>query len=356
MRILQIIDSLEVGGAEKMSVNYANALAKEITFSGLVVTRKGGALKNQINSSVNYFFLNKRSAIDVGAIFRLKAYCKKNQVEFVHAHSTSYFTAFLLKLIYPNIKIIWHDHYGLSEFLSTRKSFFLKMASLFFQGIIVVNYQLKSWAEKELKCKNILYLPNFTHFDNQEVEHTKLLGEPGKRILNLANLRLQKNHFLLIDVAERLQKTHPDWTFHLVGKDFNDGYSEKIRKTIEEKNINNIFIYGATTDIGNVINSSDIAILTSQSEGLPVAVLEYGLFKKAVVSTNVGEIPFVINDGKNGYLVPNYDVEIFYEKLVQLIEDEKLRAGFGESLYNTILEKHSEEAIMKIYLDWIKKL
>ena len=40
MRILQIIDSLEAGGAERMAVSYANALANEIEFSGLIATRK----------------------------------------------------------------------------------------------------------------------------------------------------------------------------------------------------------------------------------------------------------------------------------------------------------------------------
>ena len=56
MRIIQIIDSLEVGGAEKMAINYANALAQRIEFSGLIATRKEGDLKSQINENVDYFY------------------------------------------------------------------------------------------------------------------------------------------------------------------------------------------------------------------------------------------------------------------------------------------------------------
>ena len=44
MRIVQLIDSLEAGGAERMAVNYANELAGQIDFSGLVVSRKEGLL------------------------------------------------------------------------------------------------------------------------------------------------------------------------------------------------------------------------------------------------------------------------------------------------------------------------
>ena len=60
MRIIQLIDSLEAGGAERMAVSYANALAQEIEFSALVATRKEGPLLNQIESNVPYLFLNKK--------------------------------------------------------------------------------------------------------------------------------------------------------------------------------------------------------------------------------------------------------------------------------------------------------
>ncbi|GAQ48948.1 glycosyl transferase [Flavobacterium psychrophilum] len=55
MRVLQIIDSLNAGGAERMAVNYANALADKIEFSGIVVTRKDGILKKQLGNNVPFF-------------------------------------------------------------------------------------------------------------------------------------------------------------------------------------------------------------------------------------------------------------------------------------------------------------
>ena len=64
MRIVQIIDSLEAGGAERMAINYANSLSKNISFSGLVVSRKEGLLVNQIDQKVSYLFLKKRKTID----------------------------------------------------------------------------------------------------------------------------------------------------------------------------------------------------------------------------------------------------------------------------------------------------
>jgi glycosyltransferase involved in cell wall biosynthesis len=357
MRIVQIIDSLEIGGAEKMAVNYANTLSKRVDFSGLVATRAEGNLKSQLSSPVSYLFLKKKSTVDFRAVLRLRSYCKNNKVEYLQPHSSSYFTALLVKLVYPKVAIIWHDHNGLSEFISSQKSFALKTASFFFKGIIVVNYKLKAWAEKELNCKKVIYLPNFTTIDNLESVETTLKGISGKRILCLANLRDQKNHFFLLEVAEKLKVSHPDWTFHLVGKDFEDEYSKQLRASITAKNLEyHVFIYGSKNDVKNIINQSDIAILTSKSEGLPVSLIEYGLSKKPVVSTKVGEIPLIIKDTVNGFIAEPNDTESFYQKLLKFTEDDNLQVQMGDALYRTIIENHSEEGVITNYLKWVLSL
>ena len=357
MRIVQVIDSLEIGGAEKMAVNYANALLTKIEFSGLVATRAEGSLKNQLNEKVSYLFLNRKRIIDFGAVLRLRKYCKENNIDFIQAHGTSYFFSVLLKIVYPKVKIVWHDHNGLSEFISSEKSLALKIGSFFFIGIIVVNYKLKDWAEKQLNCKKVIYLPNFTTIDNSALYETILKGESGKRILCLANLRDQKNHFFLLEVAIKLKKTNPDWTFHLVGKDFEDDYSKQLKALILKKKLEeNVFIYGSKNDISNIINQSEIAILNSKSEGLPIALIEYGLMKMPVVLTKVGEIPFIIKDGIEGFLVDVNDVDLFYEKLTKYIQDEDLRVQMGDSLHQTIIKNHSKKGIVTNYLNWVSDL
>jgi len=353
MRIVQIIDSLEAGGAERMAVNYANALAIELPFAALVSTRKEGSLKQQIDGNVSYLFLQKKGAIDITAVLRLRQFCKKQNIDYLHAHSSSFFIAVLVKLSLPKIKIIWHDHDGMSEFLEQRKTFFLSVASIFFSGIISVNNKLKAWAEQKLKCKNVIYIPNFTGSGSTE-QHTVLSGEKGKRILCLANLRPQKNHLLLVEVAKLLKKSHPDWSFHLVGKDFKDDYANVIRDSIATNGLKQyVYIYGSRNDTNAIIAQSDIAILTSKSEGLPVSLLEYGFHKKPVVVTNVGEIPSIIKANLNGSIVENDNVNQFYSAIVKLIENESLRMNLGQTLYEDIMQNYSEQAIIKKYLDWL---
>lgn len=354
MRIVQLIDSLHAGGAEKMALSYANSLSQKIAFSGLVVSREEGTLFSQIDSSVNYAFLNKKRVFDFSSILIFRKYLKANNVEIIHCHSTSFFFAFLIKMMLPKIKMIWHDHYGDSEFLEKRPKFILKICIPTFDGIIVVNKKLKIWSQEKLKFKNVIYLRNFASRQIVNVKETILKGEDKKRIISIANLRNQKNHELLIEIAIMLKKSHIDWSFHLIGKDFNDTYSKKIKKLIIDNNLTeNIYMYGTKKDIANILNQSEIAILTSKSEGLPVTLLEYGFNKKPVIVTDVGEISSIITNNINGYIVPSEEAQLFYERLVKLIENESIRKDFSTNLQATINNYFSEEVIVKQYLNWL---
>lgn len=356
MRILQIIDSLEAGGSERMAVNYANELAKDIEFSGIVVTRKEGSLLSQINDKTHYFYLNKKSLFDLRAIIKLRRIVVKNKINIIHVHSTSFFIAFLIKMTKPSLKLIWHDHYGDSEFLEKRPMFALRIIIPFFYGVIAVNNKLKYWAQKKLKKKNTIYLPNFASFEFKDDGETMLNGTDGKRIVCLANLRKQKNHFLIIDAAQKLKISYPDWTFHFVGKDFEDDYAAQIKNLIVKLNLeNHIFLYGSKNDIKNILNQSEIGVLTSVSEGLPVSILEYGLSKMPIIVSNVGEIPNFVVSKINGYVFQSNDSDDFYKSLVDLIENKKLRFEFGSQLYNTVEENFSHKSIIKQYLKWLKE-
>jgi glycosyltransferase involved in cell wall biosynthesis len=357
MRIVQIIDSLEAGGAERMAVNYANALARKIEFSGLIATRKEGILLDQVDKKVEYLYLNKKKKIDLRAILRLRNYIKKYKVNIIHAHSSSFFIAVLVKLTLPQIKIIWHDHYGVSQDLSVRKNLGLKLGSLFFAGTIAVNSALKNWAESYLWCSNISYFPNFIDDHLKSNEKIFLNGFEGKRIICVANLRPQKNHELLINAANSIKDKFPDWSFHLFGKDFNDAYSDTLKKKAEDLKLQNIvYFYGTTCNVSSALEQCNIAVLPSLSEGLPLALLEYGLHKLPVVVTDVGEISKIITSEKVGLIVNSNDLNQFEKAIQRLIENENERIEMGLRLNDHIQLNFSQKSIIDKYVLWLSSL
>jgi len=357
MRIVQIIDSLEPGGAERMAVNYANVLSEKIEFSGLITSRKEGLLLNQIDKDVSYLFLKKKKRIDFGAVFRLRKYLKSNNIDIIHAHSSSFFIAVLVKMILPKIKIIWHDHYGISQDLSSRKSWSLKIGSLFFTGIISVNSALRDWAKSYLWCSNIIYFPNFILDSSISNEKINLNGSEGKRIICVANLRPQKNHILLINAANVIKDKFPDWTFHLFGKDFNDSYSDHLKKKVKDLQLQNtVYFYGTTNNVNASLLQCQIAVLPSLSEGLPLAILEYGLNRLPVIATNVGEISKIIISEIEGIMIESNNCNALVTAIENLIESEKYRNDIGLNLFNKVQKDFSAETILSNYILWLKSL
>jgi glycosyltransferase involved in cell wall biosynthesis len=355
MKTLQVIDTLETGGAEKLAVTYANALSTEVEASFLCATRKEGVLKNQVSEEVGYFFLNRKSTFDFGAIKRLKVFIKENEIKIVHAHATSFFIVFLTKLSYPKFKMVWHDHYGNSEFLAKRKAFAIKIASYAMNGVISVNQRLKDWAENNLAVSKVEYLSNFPVKSETVEASTKLHGVDGKRIICLANLRPQKDHFNLLQAFE--QVAHDDWTLHLIGKDFEDDYSRRVKLFIYDHKLSEkAFVYGSKEDVSHILNQCDIGVLSSQSEGLPIALLEYGLHELAVLTTNVGECSRVVSDETKGEIVPPSDTALFVERLEFLMKNKNERLAKAKNLHTHIQKNFAQKAIIQQLIKFYSEL
>lgn len=353
MKVLQLIDSLQTGGAERMAVNYANLLVGLVDKSYLCTTRLEGALKNTLHKDVGYVFLNKKHVIDFKAIKKLNTFIKTHNITVVHAHSTSYVQAAILKFFNNNVNVVWHDHNGNRNSNGLLENIVLKVCSLFFNKVIVVNANLKLWAEKNLFTKNIYYLSNFSVLE-EEKQQTVLKGNDGKRIVCLANLRHPKNHILLLKAFKKNLNTESNWSLHLIGEDFNDAYSNRIKTYIIENELEErVFLYGLKQDVKYVLSQCDIGALSSSSEGLPLSLVEYGLAKLAVVATNVGDCNKVISKKTEGILVNSNSVDLFSEGLLHFINNETERKQAGEMLYknvaNNFSAKKNLEQLISIY-------
>ncbi len=354
MRVLQLIDSLRPGGAEKMAVNIANALVPQVDRSFLCCTRQEGFLKNELTTEVGYLFLNKRSSFDPQAILKLRQFIKENNIEIVHAHSTSFFLAVLLKLSGKQFKFIWHDHYGESELLEQREFKILKVFSRFFDGIISVNTVLKEWAVKNLDCIKVIEIKNFIPEPDPAAEaKIKLKGEENHfKIICVANLRPQKDHFNLLKAFEMLdQDLHV--SLHLVGEDPVTAYSKSVLEALKNSSVKEkIFYYGTQTEIISLLQLADLGVLSSRSEGLPLALLEYGMAGLPVLCTDTGQCREVV--GEATMLVIKEDPLELAAGINNYIKNPSLLKRNSTILSKTVEKNYSQQKIISDILMFYK--
>jgi glycosyltransferase involved in cell wall biosynthesis len=97
-----------------------------------------------------------------------------------------------------------------------------------------------------------------------------------------------------------------------------------------------VTLFGIRQDVPEILRGCDIGILSSTSEGLPVALIEYGIAGLAAVATSVGQCPEVLDGGKCGVLVPAADSRALAEAILGLLRDVDRSRTLGVSLKNRV--------------------
>ena len=172
----------------------------------------------------------------------------------------------------------------------------------------------------------ILVLPNATPSMNSQ----HLASVDGRiRITFLGQLSKRKGSPELIAALQSLAY-RLDWVATLAG----DGTVEESRATVRSATMESrIKIPGwlDESETANLLDQTDILVLPSRAENLPMAILEGFARGIAVIATPVGAIPEVIKHGRNGLIVPAGDVPALAEALALLISDAELRRRLGDA-------------------------
>ena len=357
MKVLQIIDTLRPGGAERMAVSYANALVERVERSYLCCTREEGLLQRSISPEVGYIFLGKTSTIDLRAFWRLRKFVRQNKIDLIQAHSSSWFLGLVIKLSSGRVNLVWHDHFGRE--LKFRKAGLLKPASKYFNGIISVNEGLRKWSMANLKTSKVAFYPNFIPVPNKTFSSKNIMtiqGDPDSfRVLCVANMRPQKDHLNLLKSLKLVIQRSDLVSLHLVGKDENNDYSEQIKKIIEEEDIlkEKVFFYGEQEDVISIMKQCDLGILSSSSEGLPVALLEYGCAGLPVVVTDVGQCAGVV--AGNGRICPAADPVALAAEILFYFENPRARIKDATDFHKRVQKNYSEEVVLEKVLHFFNE-
>lgn len=344
--VLHLIDTLEPGGAETVAVDLVNHLSRERFRPFLGTTRREGPLAERILPDVGRLSLGRRRSFDPVALGRLSGFIRRHGISIVHAHSTSLFTAILATFIQPEVRVVWHDHFG-RHGQEERPVWLYGPVVRRAAGVIAVNEALARWSREQLGAERVWYLPNFAT-DIAPGPVPELPGEPGRRIVCVANLREQKDHPTLLAAMARVVREEPAAHLLLVGAEVEPGVAARVmemRRTLGLENC--VSLLGRRDDVPALLSGCGVGVLSSSAEGFPLALLEYGTAGLPAVATRVGQCAELLDEGDAGILVPPGDPGRLAEALLSLLRSPELRGALGARLRERVRSRYSAAAAME---------
>ena len=214
----------------------------------------------------------------------------------------------------------------------------LKVVSRFDKFIVLTEEDKGYWGDLE----NIQVISNARSF---------VIDEPAeledKKVIAVGRYCYQKDLGKLIDAWKIVCQEVDGWKLHLVG----DGEDREIlQQQIDGLELNDNVVLGrAETDMKTVYRSASMLALSSRYEGLPMVLLEAQAAGLPIVSFKCKCGPKdVIEDGLDGILVEEGDVEGLAAGMLKLIQNNGLRKSMGLAAYQRS-ERYAEENVMRMW-------
>lgn len=170
-------------------------------------------------------------------------------------------------------------------------------------------------------------------------------------------LRKLKRIDIILEVVKEIKNEIPNVKCLIMGEGSEINYLIQLREDLKLRE--NVEIRAYSKPIKNVLKISKLYILTSESEGLPMSIIEAMSCGLPVVVSDINDIPDVVKHGKNGFLVPPHDVQGFTKYCLKLLNNEILRISMGKQARATIERFYktdfSFEAVSKVWDNILKK-
>ncbi len=168
-----------------------------------------------------------------------------------------------------------------------------------------------------------------------------------KELISIGRLSTQKNFSSLIRICAVVFKKHPDWHLTIWGDGSERNHLENLIDTLGLNS--NVFLPGSTNNVSEKLLESSIFVLSSDFEGFGIAIVEAEECGLPIVSYSCPSGPKdIITDGKNGFLIPPGDEDMFAQRICRLIEVKELRCAMG----NEAKLNASKYSIKKIINSW----
>lgn len=339
LRIAMMIESDGPGGAEMMVFR----LSEELRERGHTIVPVGpengyGWLSDLFRGAgLTPEVFRIRRPIDPEGVRGLVQVFRKNRIDVVHSHEFTmavYGTAASRLLALPHVITM---HGGFTVCTALRRRIALRWAMRNSDQTVMVSRatQRQFATELGLDEKRFTVVPNgvLVRAGNAANAREEFGIRPGDCVLlAVGTLERHKGHRVLLEALARLARAGPTapWKLIIAGGRGGDQHEALLKYLRDERLNDRVHIVTDRNDIPDLLAVADVFVMPSLWEGLPMALLEAMVARKAIVASATAGIPEAIVDGRDGLLVPPGDVGALAQALHTLLTDPMRRILLSE--------------------------
>lgn len=339
--VCHLLHSLTVGGAEMLVAGLARKLRDKCRFVFACLDDLGILGEELRNEGFHVEVLRRKPGFDMACVWRLGSFFRRARVRVVHAHQYTPFSyAVAARLLCRRPAIVFTEHGRHFPDYPRRKRIIANRILLERRDRVI---GVGEAVRRALICNEgiperrvgVIYngidAAAFANgLDDRDVIRRELgLGPDDVAVLQVARLDYLKDHATAVRTMQRLSRDIPAAKLLLAGE---GPERQKIQELIDRHQLaGRVRLLGLRKDVARLLRAADLFLLTSISEGIPLTVIEAMAAGLPVVSTCVGGVAEVVEDGRTGFLAAAGDDAALAERIRRLASDAPLRQCLGQS-------------------------
>ncbi|MEI6832089.1 MAG: lipopolysaccharide heptosyltransferase II [Candidatus Omnitrophota bacterium] len=352
MKILQILPELNVGGVETGTLDLSKYLVR--LGHKAVVVSAGGSLVSELEASgAKHYTLpvHKKSIISVFKLIpQLAEIIKKEEIDIVHARSRvpawiAYFACRKTKAVFITT---CHGYYKMHPF-SLVMGWAKRVIVL---SNVIARHMIEDFA---VPHERIRLVPRSVDLERFKYLDPKLKRKEDFNIGIIGRITPLKGHLHFIKAMARISRLVPRLKIWIVGDApaSKEAYKEEVQVLVRRLGLWHCTEFlGTQRDIPGILAHLDLVVLaTTTHEAFGRVIIEAQAAGVPVVATQVGGVVDIIEDGKNGFLVPPADPKSMADAIMRVFKDVGLAKEVAENAYTKVKEKYNIELMVKNTLD-----
>ncbi len=354
MKIIHIVNSMDCGGQEKMIISLAHALNGKGYASPIVTIAYKGELAPQAEKlGIKVSSIGQKEGVSLMALWRLFMLIKAERPDILHLHNGR-------ALIYG---VIAAKLLGIPSIFTRHGSGPLIIPKWIWDGVtrvVTISVQAKNdqcRRNPSLRSEKVVVILNGVNIKDYEVSLKHAKDRTGVvtvgHVARLVDLKDQAT--LLKSFAKVIEVLGKNKARLVIAGDGPE--KAMLEKLARDLGISaQVEFLGFREDIPAIVNTFDVFVLSSLTEGISLTLLEAMAASKPIVATDVGGNPEVVVNGKTGFLVPAKDPQAMADKILVLLKDPVLAKNMGAAGRRHVEEVFSLDRMTDEYIKVYRSL